>query len=80
MISSRARPRAKPTSSSTTTAPIYPTLPLLIEAGVDIINPWQVNCAGMDDTAKFKREYGRDLTIWGGSCDTQRVLPFGTPD
>jgi uroporphyrinogen decarboxylase len=59
---------------------IYQTLPLLIEAGVDIMNPWQVNCAGMDDTVKFKREYGRDLTIWGGSCDTQRVLPFGTPD
>jgi uroporphyrinogen decarboxylase len=58
---------------------IYPTTPLLIEAGVDILNPWQVNCAGMDDTAKFQREYGRDLTIWGGSCDIQRVLPFGTP-
>jgi len=58
---------------------VYQTLPLLIEAGVDIINPWQVNCDGMDDTAKFKREYGRDLTVWGGSCDTQRVLPFGTP-
>jgi uroporphyrinogen decarboxylase len=58
---------------------IYETLPLLIEAGIDIINPWQVNCAGMDDTAKFKREYGNDLTVWGGSCDTQRVLAFGTP-
>ncbi len=58
---------------------IYETLPLLIEAGVDIINPWQVNCAGMGDTAKFKREFGNDLTVWGGSCDTQRVLPFGTP-
>lgn len=57
---------------------IYETLPLLIEAGVDIINPWQVNCVGMDDTARFKREYGNDLTVWGGSCDTQRVLPFGT--
>jgi len=58
---------------------IYETIPLLIEAGVDILNPWQVNCKGMEDTAKFKREYGKDLTIWGGSCDTQRVLPFGTP-
>ncbi len=57
---------------------IYETLPLLIEAGVDIMNPWQVNCKGMDDTAKFKREFGKDLTIWGGSCDTQKVLPFGT--
>ena len=51
---------------------------MLIEAGVDILNPWQVNCKGMDDTKKFKREYGKDLTIWGGSCDTQKVLPFGT--
>jgi uroporphyrinogen decarboxylase len=58
---------------------IYETVPLLIEAGVDILNPWQVNCVGMDDTAKFKREFGKNLTIWGGSCDTQRVLPFGTP-
>lgn len=58
---------------------IYETLPLLIEAGVDIINPWQVNCAGMDDTRKFKKEFGKDLTVWGGSCDTQHVLPFGTP-
>ena len=58
---------------------VYETLPLLVEMGVDIINPWQVNCRGMDDTAKFKREWGNDLTVWGGSCDTQRVLPFGTP-
>jgi uroporphyrinogen decarboxylase len=58
---------------------IWETLGLLIEAGVDIMNPWQVNCAGMDDTRRFKAEYGKDLTIWGGSCDTQFVLPFGTP-
>ena len=58
---------------------IYETLPLMVEAGVDIINPWQVNCKGMNDTKKFKREWGKDLTIWGGSCDTQHVLPFGTP-
>ncbi|MHC4499391.1 MAG: uroporphyrinogen decarboxylase family protein [Planctomycetota bacterium] len=58
---------------------IWESLPLLIEAGVDIMNPWQVNCAGMDDTGRFKAEYGKDLTIWGGSCDTQFVLPFGTP-
>jgi len=51
----------------------------LIEAGVDILNPWQVNCKGMDDTKRLKREFGADLTIWGGSCDSQSVLPFGTP-
>lgn len=58
---------------------IYDTIPLLIEAGVDILNPWQVNCSGMDDTARFKREYGKDLTIWGGSCDAT-ILEFGTPE
>jgi uroporphyrinogen decarboxylase len=58
---------------------IWETLGLLIEAGVDIMNPWQVSCVGMDDTKRFKKEYGKDLTVWGGSCDTQYVLPFGTP-
>ena len=54
-------------------------LPDLIEIGVDILNPVQVSAAGMD-TAHLKREYGKHLTFWGGGCDTQRVLPFGTPD
>jgi len=57
---------------------MYEALPLLIEAGVDIVNPWQVNCEGMGDTAKFKREYGKDLTVWGGTCDAA-ILEFGTP-
>jgi uroporphyrinogen decarboxylase len=56
---------------------IMETIPLLIQAGVDILNPFQVNCYGMD-TKIFKKEFGQDLTIWGGSCDTQFVLPFGT--
>lgn len=53
------------------------TIPLLIEAGVDILNPVQVNCVGMD-TKVLKREYGRDITFWGALCDTQRILSFGT--
>lgn len=55
---------------------ITETIPSLIEAGVDILNPFQVNCAGMD-TARFKREFGRDLTVWGGSCSPV-TLQFGT--
>lgn len=55
-------------------------IPLLIEAGVDILNPIQVNCRGMENTQALKRQYGNDLTFWGGSCDTQHILPFGTPD
>jgi len=54
-------------------------LPDLIEAGVDIINPVQINTAGMEP-AKLKREFGKDLVFWGGGVDTQHVLPNGTPE
>jgi uroporphyrinogen decarboxylase len=27
----------------------------------------------------LKRDFGRDIVLWGGSCDTQRVLLSGTP-
>jgi len=53
-------------------------IPLLIEAGVDILNPVQVNCKGMD-TKTLKKEFGNDLTFWGGSCDNN-ILAFGTPE
>lgn len=55
-------------------------LPDLIEIGVDIFNPVQVGARGLGDTADLKRTFGRDLAFWGGACDTQNVLPFGTPD
>jgi uroporphyrinogen decarboxylase len=32
------------------------------------------------DTAQLKKKYGKHLTFWGGGCDTQKVLPYGTPD
>lgn len=32
------------------------------------------------DSKMLKKEFGKDLTFWGGGIDTQRVLPFGTPD
>ena len=37
----------------------------------------QVSAAGMD-TGRLKREYGKDITFWGGGCDTQHVLGNGT--
>lgn len=55
----------------------YEFIPDLIEIGVDILNPVQVSAAGMD-TQKLKKEFGKDIVFWGGGCDTQRVLPFGT--
>jgi len=56
---------------------IAPLLPDLIEIGVEIINPVQTSARGMEPE-KLKREFGKDLTFWGGGCDTQRVLPYGT--
>lgn len=57
---------------------IYDVIPDLLEIGVDAINPVQVAAARMD-SALLKREFGRDLTFWGGGCDTQSVLERGTP-
>lgn len=53
-------------------------IPDLIEAGVDILNPVQVSAAGMD-TGALKREFGRDVTFWGGGIDTQYVLGSQPP-
>jgi len=58
---------------------IYPLIPDLIEAGVQILNPVQISAAGMDPV-RLKREFGADLTFWGGGCDTQHTLPRGTPE
>ncbi len=55
-----------------------PLIPYLIEEGVDILNPVQVNASDMD-TKVLKREFGKDITFWGGGVDTQIVLPFGKP-
>ena len=50
-----------------------------IRAGFDIINPVQISASGMDPK-KLKEKYGRDLVFWGGGVDTQKILPFGTPE
>jgi uroporphyrinogen decarboxylase len=54
-------------------------MPHLIEAGLDAINPVQISCSGMD-AAQLKAEFGRDVTFWGGGCDTRDILPNGTPE
>lgn len=58
---------------------VTPLIPDFIEIGVDILNPVQVAATDMD-SAKLKREFGGDLVFWGGGCDTQHVLSFGTPE
>ena len=58
---------------------VEPFMEHFIEAGFDIINPVQINAAGMDPVL-LKEKYGSALTFWGGGVDTQKVLPFGTPE
>ncbi len=50
-----------------------------IAAGFDIINPVQINAAGMDPK-HLKDTYGKDIVFWGGGVDTQKILPFGSPE
>ncbi|MFC1552713.1 uroporphyrinogen decarboxylase family protein [Candidatus Latescibacterota bacterium] len=54
-------------------------LPDLIEAGLDAINPVQINCSGMEMSG-LKRDFGNEVVFWGGGCDTGHILPNGTPD
>lgn len=55
---------------------VAPLIPLLIEAGVDILDPIQVTAKGMVP-ADLKARFGQRLVFHGG-IDTQRVLPFGS--
>jgi uroporphyrinogen decarboxylase len=53
-------------------------LPDLIEAGLDAINPVQITARGMEADG-LKKDFGKDIVFWGGGCDTQQILPNGTP-
>jgi len=57
---------------------IHALLPDLIEAGIEVINPVQTNCRNMEPE-RLKADFGKDITFWGGGCDTRSVLPTGTP-
>jgi uroporphyrinogen decarboxylase len=57
---------------------IHALLPDLIEAGFEVINPVQTACRDMDPV-RLKREFGSDITFWGGGVDTRTVLNHGTP-
>ena len=54
-------------------------LPDLIDAGLDAINPVQINCSGMSPR-ELKRDFGKEMVFWGGGCNSQAVLTSGSPD
>jgi len=58
---------------------VEPLLEDFIAAGFDILNPVQCSAADMEPR-HLKAKYGSRLTFWGGGVDTQRTLPFGTPE
>jgi uroporphyrinogen decarboxylase len=57
---------------------IFEFIPHFIDIGVEILNPVQYTAKGMDPV-RLKKEFGKDLTFWGGGCDAQKVLQQGTP-
>lgn len=58
---------------------VYQLIPDFIESGFDILNPVQCSAAEMQPQ-RLKKEFGNKITFWGGGIDTQKTLPFGTPD
>ncbi len=58
---------------------IWRLLDDIVDAGFDAVNPVQTSAAEMDPVA-LKQKYGGRVTFWGGGVDTQKVLPFGTPE
>jgi len=55
---------------------VRPIIPDMIEIGIDVLNPVQSNCPGMNPL-ELKKEFGKELTFMGG-IDTQRLLPNGS--
>jgi uroporphyrinogen decarboxylase len=53
-------------------------IPRLIDAGVEVLHPIQAMAKNMD-AASLARKYNGKVVFMGG-VDTQRLLPFGTPD
>jgi uroporphyrinogen decarboxylase len=58
---------------------VYDFIPDFIEVGVQILNPVQTSAAKMD-LPTLKKEFGKDISFWGGGIDIQTQLPFFTPE
>jgi uroporphyrinogen decarboxylase len=57
---------------------VRPLLPMMIKAGVDMLEPIQTRATGME-VEGLKRDFGQDLCFYG-SVDLQEVLSKGTAE
>ena len=57
---------------------VFDLLDDFVEIGVDVLNPVQTSAGRMANLPDLKKRYGANLCFCGG-IDTQRILPFGTP-
>ncbi len=54
-------------------------IPHFVDIGYDVHNPVQISAHDMEP-CRLKQRFGSNITFWGGACDTQGILPFGTPE
>jgi len=54
-------------------------LPHFVDIGYDIFNPVQISAYDMEPCS-LKKRFGDKITFWGGICNTQKTLPFDTPE
>ena len=54
-------------------------IPHFSDIGYDAVNPVQISAYDMEPCS-LKKRFGKQITFWGGLCNTQKTLPFGTPE
>ncbi len=52
-------------------------IPHFAEIGYDVINPVQISAYDMEPCS-LKKRFGDIMSFWGGLCNSQSTLPFGT--
>ncbi|MFX1287536.1 MAG: uroporphyrinogen decarboxylase family protein [Promethearchaeota archaeon] len=53
-------------------------IPHFTEMGYDVVNPVQISAFDMEPCS-LKKRFGDTMSFWGGLCNSQKTLPFGTP-
>lgn len=56
----------------------FPVIERMVEMGVDVINPIQHTCPGME-VSNLMETFG-DKVVFHGAVENQYIIPFGTPE